>query len=101
MKKRIVLARKGNRIKIIEQTHSQREFGEDSGGLAFMSSNCMFTLASIDAPESEIYGGRYYLFTRGSDPFQDHKVMDIPSKGWLQQCRIAIREYNERFSHSG
>lgn len=91
-------------LRITAQSHQGDDFGGPACPYVFIASNG-FWLASVNEPESigpedddsgrgTIQGG---LYVRGDQPGTDTKLLDIPSREWLERCLFAIREYNAHF----
>lgn len=114
--KHIKIARRGNKIRIIKQTNREDEFSSPTPGEEYnhvFQSKSGFILCSLFSPattksqygyrEGDIsHKGNEYpgLFVRGSMRENDYNIMKIPYEEWLDQLRVAVREYNEAFKDS-
>ena len=78
---------------IKEQTERGEQFGEGRSE-SFTASNG-FGLCSQVQPETSRYNK---LYVRGSDNTRDDVMMVVPSEEWLRMLRVAVREYNIRFT---
>jgi hypothetical protein len=90
-------------FRIAEQTHREDLFGmrdslcpsaaKSSGTHDFVASNG-FRLVSCTNPSAYDQG----LYVRGHDEKMDDEVLFAPSDAWLDELRVAVREYNTEFS---
>ena len=80
-------------IQIVEQSNVCNKFGENKTN-NFIASN-KFILYSLSYPET--YNDSFY--TRGDDTSLDLSIIKVPSKKWLEDMRIAVKEYNDYFSN--
>lgn len=89
---------KKGRIQI--QTHKGDDFADGSD--PFYASNG-FKLSSESHPEAYRagYGDPPCLCVRGDSSEDDGLIFGIPDENWLDACRVAIREYNQKFADEG
>jgi len=79
-------------LRVKDQTHRENEFGA-LGEHTFTAKNG-FVLRSFC--NIGIEAG--VLYTRGYARAKDDRFVEVPSERWLNDCRFAVKEYNEYFS---
>lgn len=82
----------GTLVKVLEQSHREEKFGD--AGDEFEASNG-FALRSCSYPEYQEDDNS--LLLRGDDKSEDNTVLFVPNKV-ADQIRVAVREYNQKFS---
>jgi len=90
----------GKLLRVVEQTHRGKDFGDSEGGYKFISGE--FTLISaisvalISAISVALVGN--CLYVRGEVTENDNDCVVVPSEEWLEQCRKAVRAYNDFYA---
>jgi hypothetical protein len=79
------------KVRVLEQTNRCNDFGD---GYEFKASNG-FCLRSAAMPE---FQNTKLFFVRGHAEQHDNVFCDVPTDKALEELKVAVREYNEKFS---
>jgi len=84
-------------LRITKQTHKENRFSPLSDNKeSFIASNGFVITSRI---QPQIDNKFYCLYVRGMRFDFNDEILIVPDEDWLNKCRIAVKEYNEKYSN--